>query len=102
MGKRIILFDEHRPDEPLEAEVEQSSPMELTLAIPSTQVRFKLHRQHIDLPFEGSLNGRNFQFDPGKSPFAALFERAVLAGRDERNIVADGAARPHSNLLHSP
>jgi hypothetical protein len=38
MGKRIILLDEYHPDEAIEAEVEQSSSMELILTIPYTEV----------------------------------------------------------------
>jgi hypothetical protein len=80
MSKRIILFDAYHPDEPLEAEIEQSSPTELCLAIPNTQVRFKLRRPDPDAAFEGSLGGRDFIFDPSKATFAALFEAGGAAG----------------------
>jgi hypothetical protein len=91
MGKRIILFAAHHPDEPLEVEIEQSSLMELSLSIPNTQVRFKLHRDDPETPFEGSLGGRDFIYDPSKPTFAALFEAGAAVGkpaaarRDDRN-----------------
>jgi hypothetical protein len=74
MGKRIILFDQHHPDEPLEAEVEHWSQTELTLTIPSTYVSFKLLRQNPESLFQESLDGRNFVFDPTESAYAALFK----------------------------
>ncbi len=80
MGKSIILFDPDRPNEPVEAIIEQSSPTELSLLIPDTSVRFKLHRPDSESAFEGLVDGRKFTFDPSKSPFAALFERR---GADE-------------------
>ncbi len=75
MGKSIILFDPDRPNEPVEAIIEQSSLTELSLLIPDTPVRFKLHRPDPESAFEGSVDGRKFTFDPSKSAFAALFER---------------------------
>jgi hypothetical protein len=74
MGKRIILFDQHHPDEPLEAEVEHWSATELSLTIPNKQVSFKLLRQNPESPFQGSLDGRNFVFNPTESAYAALFK----------------------------
>jgi hypothetical protein len=64
MIKRVALFDEDHPDEPLEAEIEQSSSTELILTIPNTLVRFKLVRPDPKAPFEGSVGGRDFIFYP--------------------------------------
>ena len=70
MGEHIILLEEYHPDEPVEAEVEQSSSVELILTIPDTEVRFKLRRHDPESPFEGSLGGRDFMLDPRKIEFA--------------------------------
>jgi hypothetical protein len=70
MGKRIILLDEYHPDEPIEAEVEQSSSTELILTIRNTEERFKLRRHRPESPFEGLLGGRDFILDPRKIEFA--------------------------------
>lgn len=77
MGKRVVLFDQHHPNAPVEAEVEHSSPTELNLVIPNTQVRFKLCRRDRKSFFEGSLGRREFMFDPSNSAFAALFENPL-------------------------
>ncbi len=74
MGKRIILFNQTHPDEPFEAEVEQSTLTEMTLLIPNTQVRFKLSREEGQALFSGSLEGHQLFFDPSQPPFAALFD----------------------------
>jgi hypothetical protein len=70
VGKRIILLDEYHRDEPIEAEVERSSPTELILTIPNTEGRFKLRRHDPESPFKGSLGGRDFVLDPRKSGIA--------------------------------
>lgn len=77
MATRIILFDAQHPEEPLEAQVELCSQMELSLSIPNTNVRFKVCRSNQEASFEGSVGGRDFIYDPSKSRFAALFETSV-------------------------
>lgn len=64
MLERILLFDEHHPDEPLEVEVEELNQTELIVTVANTHVRFKLLRPAPQLPFEGSLGGRAFAFCP--------------------------------------
>lgn len=67
MDRRIKLTDTDRPDEPLEVEIERITETTLRVAVPNTIVRFDLRRQKEDGPFEGSLGGRYFTFDPNAS-----------------------------------
>lgn len=64
MSRIIVLVDVDRPDEPLEVEVEQISQAVLSVIVPNTFIRFELRRRERDAPFEGSLGGRYFMFDP--------------------------------------
>lgn len=64
MDRRITLTDVDRPDEPLVVEIERVTETTLRVVVPSTIVRFDLRRHREDLPFEGSLGGRSFSFDP--------------------------------------
>ncbi len=64
MSRIIVLVDVDRPDEPLEVEVEQISQAVLSVIVPNTFIRFELRRRDRDAPFEGSLGGRYFMFDP--------------------------------------
>jgi hypothetical protein len=59
-----MLVDVDHPDEPLEVEVEQCSQKLLLLAVPNTSVQFEMWRYNADSPFEGSLGGRYYIFDP--------------------------------------
>jgi hypothetical protein len=60
----IALVDVDRPDEPLEVQIEQVNQAVLSVAVPNTFVRFELRRRDRESPFEGSLGGRYFMFDP--------------------------------------
>ena len=64
MSGRITLIDLDRPDEPLEAEIEELGETVLRLGVPNTVVRFEMRRNSATAPFEGALGGRNFLFDP--------------------------------------
>jgi hypothetical protein len=64
VSRVIVLIDADHPDEPLEVEVEQISQAVLSVAVPNTFVRFELRRRELDAPYEGSLGGRFFSFDP--------------------------------------
>lgn len=64
MNRVIALVDVDRPDEPLEVEIEQINQAVLSVTVPNTFVRFELRRRDRDAPFEGSLGGRYFIFDP--------------------------------------
>lgn len=64
MSRIVVLVDVDRPDEPLEVEVEQISQAVLSVIVPNTFIRFELRRRDRDAPFEGSLGGRYFMFDP--------------------------------------
>jgi hypothetical protein len=64
VSRIIVLVDVDRPDEPLEVEVEQISQAVLSVIVPNTFIRFELRRRNRDAPFEGSLGGRYFMFDP--------------------------------------
>ncbi len=75
MGKTVILSDPDRPDEPVEATIEQSTLTELGLLVAQTSARLRLHRPNAEAAFEGWVDGRKFIFDPSKWPFAALFEK---------------------------
>jgi hypothetical protein len=66
VSRVINLVDVDRPDEPLEVEVEQISQAILNVAVPNTFVRFELRRRDMETPYEGSLGGRFFMFDPAK------------------------------------
>jgi hypothetical protein len=60
-------MDIDRPDEPLEAEIEELNGSVLVLSVPNSSVRFALRRRDKDSPFEGALGGRYFVFDPNES-----------------------------------
>jgi hypothetical protein len=64
MSGRVTLIDPDRPEEPLEAEMEEASETVLRLAIPNTFVRFEMRRSSATAPFVGALGGRDFIFDP--------------------------------------
>jgi len=64
MSKRITLIDDYHSDEPLEAEIDQSSDSYLRVAVLNTRVRFELRRHDAAAPFEGELGGGYFWFDP--------------------------------------
>ncbi|MFY9626739.1 MAG: hypothetical protein WAK03_01115 [Methylocystis sp.] len=69
--QRITLVDVDRPDEPLEAETAHVSETALRLVVPNTAVEFELRRSDPNGPYEGSLGGRDYVFDPGARPSAA-------------------------------
>jgi len=71
MLERVFLFDEHHPDEPLEAEVEELSQTELIATVANTHIKFRLLRSTPELPFEGTLGGRDFVFNPTGTWFAS-------------------------------
>ncbi|MBG0810111.1 hypothetical protein IY145_12055 [Methylosinus sp. H3A] len=64
MERRIKLTDIDRPDEPLEVEVEWIAGTTLRALVPNTSIRFELRRPNEEAPFEGTLGGRYFAFEP--------------------------------------
>ena len=60
------LEDVDRPNEPLEAEVDEITQAVMRLSVPNTQVQFNLYRGRGGKCFEGTLGGRYFAFDGGK------------------------------------
>jgi hypothetical protein len=68
MERRIKLTDIDRPDEPLEVEIERLAETTLRVLVPNTVIRFELRRASEAAPFEGSLGGRSFAFDPEPPP----------------------------------
>jgi hypothetical protein len=61
---RIILTDLDHPGETLEVEVIDAGESVLFLAVPNTNVQFKLHRRTPDAPYGGTLGGRSLRFAP--------------------------------------
>jgi len=70
MERRIKLTDIDRPGEPLEVEIERVGEATMRVMVPNTVIRFELRRQNEGAPFEGTLGGRYFTFDP--EPATAL------------------------------
>jgi hypothetical protein len=66
MDRRIKLTDVDRPNDPLEVEIERVTETILRVLVPNTIVRFDMRRAREDAPFEGSLGGRYFLFDPNE------------------------------------
>nr|CCD32031.1 Conserved hypothetical protein [Methylocystis sp. SC2] len=64
MGRRIVLIDIDRHDEPLTVEVDELRDMVMVVGVPNTQVKFYLQRRDESSWFEGSIGGRYFVFDP--------------------------------------
>lgn len=61
---RISLIDVDRPSEPLEVDVQASNTRTLRVLVPNSLVIFELHRHDDESPFEGTLGGRYFSFNP--------------------------------------
>lgn len=64
MESLVWLTDIDRADEPLQVDIEVSSPTTLRVLVPNTVIRFELRRFGDGRPYEGALGGRYFLFDP--------------------------------------